>query len=58
MTSLASSFSIGSILLQVMRTTIKSQMGLKLCKTGLETEELATLDCLENPHRIVMGEML
>ena len=40
MTTLAPSFLIGySRFLQVMRTTIKSQMGLKFGKVNLGTEE-------------------
>ena len=59
MTTLASSFFIGSSLfLQVMRTTIKSRMCLKFDKIRPETEELAALEHLENPHRLMMGEKL
>ena len=48
MTTLAPSFLIGSSLfLQVMRTIIKSGMGLKLGKFGPGTYELAALERLE-----------
>ena len=48
MTTLAPSFLIGSSLfLQVMRTTIKSQMSSKLGKIGPGTYELAALERLE-----------
>ena len=57
MTTLAPSFLIGSSLfMQVTRTTIKSRM--KLGKIGPGTYELAALERLENPHRLIMGEML
>ena len=50
MTTLAPSFSIGSSLfLPVMRTTIKSQMGLKVSKIKPWTEELAALGCQKIP---------
>ena len=48
MTTLAPSFLIGSSLfLQVMRTTIKSRMGLELGKIYRGTEELAVIEYLE-----------
>ena len=48
MTTLAASFLIGSSLfLQVMRTTIKSQMGSKFGKIRPGTVELAVLESLE-----------
>ena len=48
MTTLATSFLIGSSLfLQVMRTTIKSRMGLKFGKIRPGTYELAALERLE-----------
>ena len=48
MTTLAHSFLIGSSLfLRVMKTTIKSQMGLKFGKIKSCTVELAALECLE-----------
>ena len=59
MTTLAPSFLIGSSLfLQVMRTTIISRMGPKIGKIGPGTYELAALECLKNPHKLIMGEML
>ena len=59
MTTLAPSFLTGSsLVLQVTRTTIISQMGSKFGKIGLGTYELGALECLENPHRLIMGEML
>ena len=57
MTTLAPSFLIGSSLfLQVMRTTIKSQMGSKLVKIRPQTVE--SLSVWKNPHRLIMGEIL
>ena len=48
MTTLAPSFLIGSsLILQVTRTTIKSQLGSKLGKIGPGTYEIAALECLE-----------
>ena len=48
MTTLATSFLIGSsLLLQVTRTTIISQMGSKFGKIGQGTYELAALEHLE-----------
>ena len=59
MTTLASSVLIGSSLfLQVIRTTIISQVGLKFRKIRSGTYGLASLSVLENPHRLIMGEML
>ena len=58
MTSLASSFLMGSLFLQVTRTTIKSRMGLKFGRIQHRFYELAALERLENPHRLIMGEML
>ena len=47
-TTLGPSFLIGSSLfLQVTKITIKSRMGSKLGKIGLETYELAALEHLE-----------
>ena len=58
MTTLAPSFLIGSSpFLQATRTTIKSLMGLKLGSNGRRTYELAALERLENPHRLIMGEI-
>ena len=59
MTTLAPSFLIcSSLFLQVTRTTIKSRMGSKLGRIQPGTYELAALEPLENPHRLIMGEML
>ena len=59
MTTLSPSFLIGSSLsLQVTRTTIKSQMCSKFGKIRPGTYELAALERLENPHRLIMEEML
>ena len=59
MTTLAPSFLIGSsVFLQVTRTTITSWMGSKFGKIRLGTYELAALESLENPHRLIMGEIL
>ena len=59
MTTLAPSFLIGSSLfLRVTRTTITSLMGWKFSKIQPGTYELAALERLENPHRLIMGEIL
>ena len=59
MTTLAPSFLIcSSLFLQVTRTTIKSRLGLKFGRIGPDTYELAALEGLKNPHRLIMGEML
>ena len=56
---IASSFLICSpLFLQVTRTTIKSRMGSKFGRIQLGTYELAALQRLENPHRLIMGETL
>ena len=47
MTTLASSFLIGSLFLQVTRTTIKSRMGSKLGNIGAGTNELAATERLK-----------
>ena len=58
-TTLVPSPLIGSpSFLQSTRKPIKSRMGLKLERIGLETYELAALERLENPHGPIMGEML
>ena len=57
--SLAPSFTIGFFLfLQVTRTTIKSWMGSNFRSIRRRTYELAALERLENPHRLIMGETL
>ena len=59
MTTLTPLFLIGSSLfLQVTRTTIKSLMGSKLGSIRRWTYELAALERLKNPHRLIMGEKL
>ena len=58
-TTLAPSFWIGfSFFLQATRTPIKSRMGSKLGSIRRRTYVLAALERLENPHRLIMGEML
>ena len=47
MTNLAPSFLIGSLFLQVTRTTINSRMGSKFGRVGPGTYELAALERLE-----------
>ena len=57
--TLAPSFLIGSSsYLQVTRTSITSRMSSKFGQIGLRTAELAALERLENPHRLIMGEIL
>ena len=56
-TTLAPSFLIRSSFLQVTRTTITSRTTLKFGQIGPRTAELAALEHLENPHRL-MGEIL
>ena len=59
MTTLAPSFLIGSFsFLQVTRSTIKAWMGLEFGQIRPWTVGLAALERLENPHRLIMGEML
>ena len=54
-TTLAPSFLIGSSsLLQVTRTPIRSRMSSKFDKILPGTAELAALDHLENPQRLIM----
>ena len=47
MTTLAPLFLIGSLFLQVTKTTMKSRMGSKFGKIGAGTYDLAALVCLE-----------
>ena len=57
--TLAPLFLIGSSsYLQVMRTSILSQRSSKFNHIGQRTAELAALERLENPHRLIMGEIL
>ena len=59
MTNLAPSFLIGSSsFLQTTRTPIKSWMGSKFGQIGPWAVMLAALERLENPHRLIMGEIL
>ena len=59
MTSLAPSFLIGSSsFLPVTRTTTKARMGSKFGQIRPWIVELPALERLENPHRLIMGEML
>ena len=59
MTILAPSvFICSSLFLQVTWATIKSRMGSKFGKIRPGTYEFAALERLENPHRLIMGEML
>ena len=59
MTTLAPSFLMGSSLfLQVTRSTIKAWMGSKFGQIRPATEELAALEHLKNPHRLIMRELL
>ena len=59
MNTLAPSILIGSSsYLQVTRTTIISRTGSHLGQIRPRTAELAALVRLENPHRLIMGEIL
>ena len=58
-TTLAPSFLIGSSsFLQATSKHIISRMGSKFSRIQLGTYELSALECLEYPHRLIMGEML
>ena len=58
-TTLVPSFLIGSSsFLQTTRTPKTSLMGAESGKVGPWTVELAALERLENPYRLLMGEML
>ena len=58
-TTLAPVFLIGSSsFLQSTMTYKKSRIGLKFGQIGPWSVELAVLEHLENPHRLIMGEML
>ena len=57
--TLAPSFLIRSFLfLQVTRTSISSGTSSKFGQIGKGTAELAALERLKNPHRLIMGKML
>ena len=43
---------------QVTRSTIKAWMGSKFGQIGPWTVRLAALECLKNPHILIIGEML
>ena len=59
MSTLAPLVLIGSSsYLQVTRTSIISRMSSNFGQIGPRTAELAALDRLENPHRLIMGEIL
>ena len=58
-TTLAPSFLIGSSsFLQTTRNSMISRMGSKFSRIQPGTYELPALECLENPHRLILGEML
>ena len=58
-TTLAPSFLIGSSsYLQVTRTSITYRTISKFGQIGPRTAELAALERLEKPHRLIMGEIL
>ena len=58
-TTLAPSFLIrSSLFLQATRKLIISRMGSKFSRIRPGTYELPALERLENPHRLIMGEML
>ena len=59
MTTLVPSFLDGSSsFLQITRKPIISRMGSKFSRIQPGTYELPALECLENLHRLIMGEML
>ena len=59
MAALAPSFLIASLsFLQVTRTTIKPQTSSKFGQIRSRIAALPALERLENPHRIIMGEIL
>ena len=59
MTTLAPSFLIGSSsFLQATRKSIISQVGSKFSRIRPGIYELAALEPPENPHRLIVGEML
>ena len=58
-TTLAPSFLIGSSsFLQATSELIISRMGWKFSRIRPGTYELPALECLKNPYRLIMGEML
>ena len=54
MIALASSFLIGSFIV----SSNMDKHSLKFCRIRPRTYELPALEHLENPHRLIMGEML
>ena len=57
--TLAPSFLIGSSsFLQATSKPIISRMGSKFSRIRLGTYELPTLEHVENPHSLIMGQML
>ena len=59
MNTLAPSFLIGSSsYLQVTRTTVISRTSSNWGQIRPRTAELAALEVLKNPHRLIMGEIL
>ena len=57
--ALASTFLIGFLsFLQATGKPIISRMGSKFSRIGPGTYELPALERLENPYRLIMGEML
>ena len=57
-TTLAPSFLIeSSLFLQATRKPIISRMGSKFSRIRPGTYELPALECLKNPHKLIMGEM-
>ena len=59
MTTPVPSFSTGSSSIkQAIRPPINSRMGSKFGRFRQETAEIPALVCLENLHRLIIGEML
>ena len=59
MTTLGPSLLIGSTsVLQVTRSAIKAWMDLKFGLISTWAVGLAALECLKNPHRLIIGELL
>ena len=44
--------------LQVMMTCMRARKSLNFCQIRLLTAELAALERLKNPHRLIMGKLL
>ena len=44
--------------LQVMMTCMRARMSLNFCQIRLLTAELAALECLKKPHRLIMGKLV